>query len=116
MCTLNGFIFRSEPEIKLNRALELTDKIIEDTISEIKICDDKSLLVKVKTNVQGASGAGLFAKVSHKPKLQVATEKAKTTEADVRKELKRGSMKEKWGLSLAYRIDGAKISLLGMFS
>ena len=105
-----------KPEIKLHQALEQIDKIVEETISEIQICDDKSLLGKVKTNVQAASGAGLFAKVSHKPKLQVATEKAKTTEADVKKELKRGSMKEKWGLSLAYRIDGTKISLLGKFS
>ena len=31
----------------------------------------------------------------------------------MKKELKRGSMKEKWGLSLAYKVDGAKISLLG---
>ena len=105
-----------QPEIRLHRALEQIDKLVEETVSEIQICDDKSLLVKVKTNVQGASGAGLFAKVSHKPKLQVATEKAKTTEADVKKELKRGSMKEKWGLSLAYKIDGTKISLLGKFS
>ena len=36
-------------------------------------------------------------------KIQLAVEKAETTEPELKKELKRGSMKEKWGLTLVYR-------------
>lgn len=76
--------------------------------------------VKAKSCVQSASGASLFAKVTHKPKLLTASEKAQTMEAEMKKELKRGSMKEKWGLSLVYRLDGSRICLsakkVSMFS
>ena len=66
-----------------------------------------------RNSVQPASSAAIFAKVNQKPKVQTFVEKAQTTQPDVKKELKRGSMKDKWGLSLAYKVDGAKISLLG---
>ena len=62
---------------------------------------------------QPASQANLFAKVIQKPKLQTATEKVKTSEVDIKKELKRGSMKEKWGLTLDFRIEESRISLRG---
>eukprot|EP00092_Neocalanus_flemingeri_P011444 GFUD01012333.1.p1 GENE.GFUD01012333.1~~GFUD01012333.1.p1 ORF type:complete len:237 (-),score=72.09 GFUD01012333.1:95-805(-) len=38
--------------------------------------------------------------------------KAQTREADVVKEIKRGSMKEKWGLSLSYRISNFSLELV----
>ena len=76
--------------------------------------------MKAKSCVQSASGASLFAKVTHKPKLLTASEKAQTMEAEMKKELKRGSMKEKWGLSLVYRLEGSRICLsaknVSMFS
>ena len=91
----------------------MDNRVNEESLCDIKISDDKTLQVRVKTSVQPASSVGLFAKVINKPKVQSATEKAKTTEADFKKELKRGSMKEKWGLTLAYRVDGPRISLSG---
>ena len=69
--------------------------------------------LSVKSCVQTSSDAKLFVKVIQKPKILTDIVKANTTEADLKKELKRGSMKEKWGLSLAFKIDGARISLLG---
>ena len=99
--------------MKLLKALEVDCRVNEESLCDIKISDDKTLQVHVKTSVQPASSAGLFAKVINKPKVQSAAEKAKTTEADLKKELKRGSMKEKWGLTLAYRVDGPRISLSG---
>eukprot|EP00091_Calanus_sinicus_P010812 TRINITY_DN24857_c0_g1_i1.p1 TRINITY_DN24857_c0_g1~~TRINITY_DN24857_c0_g1_i1.p1 ORF type:complete len:121 (-),score=32.33 TRINITY_DN24857_c0_g1_i1:106-444(-) len=38
--------------------------------------------------------------------------KAQTREADVVKEVKRGSMKEKWGLTLSYRITNFSLELV----
>ena len=80
---------------------------------ELSLSDNKSSQVRGRNSVQPASLAAIFAKVNQKPKVQTFVEKAQTTQPDVKKELKRGSMKDKWGLSLAYKVDGAKISLLG---
>ena len=101
------------PELKLLKALEKEEILEEENTFELSQKDKSALQVKVRHSVQPASGAGIFAKVNQKPKIQTFTEKAPTSEPDVKKELKRGSMKEKWGLSLAYKVDGSKISLLG---
>ena len=93
---------------------------MEERIEEEVLCADNrpseggTVCAKVKSSIQPASNAGLFGKVANKPKLLSATEKAKTTEAEVKKELKRGSMRDKWGLSLIFNIDGARISLKGL--
>ena len=103
---------KPQPELKLLKAA-----IEEDTNDEELLCDfnssESGTCEKVKTSIEKTNSAGLFVKVTNKPKLLTATEKAKTTEADVKKELKRGSMKDKWGLSLTYQIEGSKISLKG---
>ena len=101
------------PELKLLKALEKEEILEEEHTFELPQKDNKALQVKVRHSVQTASAASIFAKVNQKPKIQTFTEKAPTTDPDVKKELKRGSMKEKWGLSLAYKVDGSKISLLG---
>ena len=98
---------------QLKKALEKEEILEEEHTFELSQKDKKALQVKVKHSVQPASGASIFAKVNQKPKIQTFTEKAPTTDPDVKKELKRGSMKDKWGLSLAYKVDGSKISLLG---
>ena len=100
-------------ELKLLKALEKEEILEEENTFELSQKDKNALQVKVRHSVQPASGASIFAKVNQKPKIQTFTEKAQTSEPDVKKELKRGSMKEKWGLSLAYKVDGSKISLLG---
>jgi len=94
------------------------------TASEDALCDifdDKELrdlnsdqisVVTPKQSVHPAGGAATFVKVAQKPKTVTAKEKAKTTEAEIRKELKRGSMKEKWGLSLVYRMENSRIELV----
>lgn len=54
--------------------------------------------------------------------LKIYTEKVKTevTEPEVKKELKRGSMKEKWGLTLSYNFEDSRLSVgvikVSMFS
>ena len=50
---------------------------------------------------------------NNKPKIQTATEKAVTSQAEVKTELKRGSMRDKWGLGLTYNIQGGRIRLSG---
>ena len=106
-------LFRSKPEPKLLKAFQKEEVLEEEHTFELSKKDSLSLKGKVRSSVQPASVAGLFAKVNQKPKIQTFIEKAQTSEPDVKKELKRGSMKEKWGLSLAYKVDGGKISLLG---
>ena len=106
-------LFRSKPEPKLLKAFQKEEILTEEHTFELSKKDSLSLQGKVRSSVQPASVASIFAKVNQKPKIQTFIEKAQTSEPDVKKELKRGSMKEQWGLSLAYKVDGAKISLLG---
>ena len=93
--------------------MEKENILEEERVFEFSLSDNKSSQVRGRNSVQPASSAAIFAKVNQKPKVQTFVEKAQTSQPDVKKELKRGSMKDKWGLSLAYKVDGAKISLLG---
>ena len=103
------------PELKLLKASLEEEEIKEEGVSDLNTSDDsKTLITKVKSSIEKTNSAGLFVKVNNKPKLLSAAEKAKTTEPEVKKELKRGSMKDKWGLGLTYVIVGAKISLSGI--
>ena len=101
------------PKLKLMQAILDELKIEEEHSSDFSPSDNRTPETKVKCSIVKASSAGLFVKVTNKPKLIVAAEKAVTTEAEVKKELKRGSMRDKWGLSLTYNIDGARITLSG---
>ena len=93
----------------------MEEKIEDEVVCDLRSSETGTVGAKVKSSIQPASSsAGLFGKVANKPKLLSATEKAKTTEAEVKKELKRGSMRDKWGLSLIFSIDGARISLKGL--
>ena len=92
----------------------MEEKIEEETVIDLRSSEAGTVCAKVRSSTQPAGGAGLFGKLTNKPKLLSATEKAKTTEAEVKKELKRGSMRDKWGLSLIFNIDGARISLQGL--
>ena len=58
--------------------------------------------------MQARSAASLQAKVVR----QVVQGKAQTRDADVVKEVKRGSMKEKWGVSLSYRITNFSLEVV----
>ena len=106
----------AKPQLKLLDAAIVEEKIEEGVVCDFRSSEGGTVCTKVKSSVQPASDAGLFGKVTSKPKLVSATEKAKTTEADVKKELKRGSMRDKWGLSLIFNIEGARISLKGLRS
>jgi len=106
-------------QLKLFSAFQDTlDEFLSDEVADLKVEKVKTVIFKIST--QPASPASLFIKGVPKPKLILATEKAKITEPDVKKELKRGSMKEKWGLSLVYRMDNSRIELavnkVAMFS
>ena len=92
----------------------MEEKIEEEALCDFRPSEGGTVCAKVRSSIQPASSAGLFGKVSNKPKLLSAAEKAKTTEAEVKKELKRGSMRDKWGLSLVFNIDGTRISLKGL--
>ena len=106
-------------QLKLLTAL-LEDALDEpsDTFSDLTIAKAKPVIPRC--SVQPASEAVIFVKVTNKPKQILETEKAPTREAEVKKELKRGSMKEKWGLSLVYRMEDSRIELavnkVSMFS
>jgi len=107
-------------ELKLLKASEdaLCDIFANNELKDFH--SDQISVLTPKQLVQPAGGAATFVKVTQKPKIVTATEKAKTTEAEIRKELKRGSMKEKWGLSLVYRMENSRIELavnkVSMFS
>eukprot|EP00092_Neocalanus_flemingeri_P044714 GFUD01049674.1.p1 GENE.GFUD01049674.1~~GFUD01049674.1.p1 ORF type:complete len:226 (+),score=63.80 GFUD01049674.1:105-782(+) len=77
----------------------------------------KPITVHPKFKFHPYSEAVIKAKTT-KPKL--ITGKIKTREPDVVKEMKRGSMKEKWGLSLVYRVENGRLELavnkVAMFS
>ena len=103
-----------KPQLKLLKAAIVEEKIEEETVIDLRSSEAGTVCAKVRSSTQPAGGAGLFGKLTNKPKLLSATEKAKTTEAEVKKELKRGSMRDKWGLSLIFNIDGARISLQGL--
>ena len=92
----------------------MEERIEEEVLCDLRASQAGTVSAKVRSSTQPAGGAGLFGKVTNKPKLLSATEKAKTTEAEVKKELKRGSMRDKWGLSLIFNIDGARICLKGL--
>jgi len=49
--------------------------------------------------------------IQTKAKVKEGKEKTITREPDVRKELKRGSMRDKWGISLVYRLEGGRLEL-----
>merc|ERR550539_1353384 len=110
----------AKPTPRLLNAPILEERIEEETVCDFTPSEAGTVCAKVKSSIQPASSAGLFGKVANKPKLLSDTEKAKTTEAEVKKELKRGSMRDKWGLSLIFNIDGARITLkvkkVSMFS
>ena len=103
-----------KPQLKLLSAVIVEENIKEEAVCDFRSSEAGTVAAKVRPSVQPASNAGLFGKVTNKPKLLSAAEKAKTTEAEVKKELKRGSMRDKWGLSLIFNIDGARISLKGL--
>ena len=48
-------------------------------------------------------GLLIFASVTNIVKVREGKESVATREPDLKKELKRGSMKEKWGLTLVHR-------------
>jgi len=109
-----------KPELKLLRATEEKCIFKEEVPSDLIPADLKKSESRAKQCVEGSSGASLCSIVNHKPKIQLAVEKAETTEPELKKELKRGSMKEKWGLTLVYRVDKSRICLsakkVSMFS
>jgi len=107
------------PQLKLLSAMQDTlEELPSDEVSDLKVVKDKVVIPRISS--QPASPASLFIKSVPKPKVIQATEKAQVTEAEVKKELKRGSMKEKWGLSLVYRMENSRIELavnkVSMFS
>ena len=108
------------PVVQLKLVTALEQALDEPSEAIVELTVEKGKPVIPRTSVQPASEAVIFVKVINKPKLSVESEKAKTRDADVKKELKRGSMKEKWGLSLVYRIQDSRIELavqkVSMFS
>ena len=65
-------------------------------------------LTGCKQSIQPRSTASLLPKVVR----PILHGKAQTREPDVVKEIKRGSMKDKWGLSLSYRITDLSLELV----
>ena len=106
------------PPKPLLTALEEALNEPSESIADLTV--EKTKAVIPRCSVQSASEAVIYVKNTNKPKLILATEKAQTTEAAVKKELKRGSMKEKWGLSLVYIMEESRIELavnkVSMFS
>eukprot|EP00092_Neocalanus_flemingeri_P085876 GFUD01108116.1.p1 GENE.GFUD01108116.1~~GFUD01108116.1.p1 ORF type:complete len:237 (+),score=66.17 GFUD01108116.1:151-861(+) len=101
-------------KLKLQQAQHQTVKDESETVPA-------QLLVKTeqfscKPSIQPSSPCTHQARVT-RPIIQG---KAQTREADVVREIKRGSMKEKWGLSLVYRMEDSRIELavnkVSMFS
>ena len=95
-------------------------KAIEEELSDISelanewISDTSAI---PKCSIQPKSEAVLKVKTA-RPK--IVSEKIKTRDPDVVKDMKRGSMKEKWGLSLVYRVVDGRLEIavkkVGMFS
>ena len=102
------------------KRLQQIREALEEELSDItevtnELLKDKS--ASPKSSVQGNSEAVIKAKTS---RVKIVCEKVKTREPDIVKEMKRGSMKEKWGLSFVYRVDNGRLELaiksVGMFS
>jgi len=94
---------------------ELLQELKQENISIISKLPDKqnpSMLEEPSANLSCARYIPL----------KIYTEKVKTevTEPEVKKELKRGSMKEKWGLTLSYNFEDSRLSVgvikVSMFS
>ena len=81
-------------KLKLQQAKNQTMDNVSETVSDLMSGKTQQFLCH--PSIQPRSNATLKAKVT-RPAVQG---KAQTREADVVKEVKRGSMKEKWGLSL----------------
>ena len=109
-----------KPVIQLKLLAALEEALPEPSENITDLTVEKTKPVIPRCSVQTASEAVIFVKVTNKPKLILETEKAQTREPELKKELKRGSMKEKWGLSLVYRIEDSRIELavykVSMFS
>ena len=93
-------------KFKLNQAK--LEKLVD--ISETVPCLMPGLteLTGCKQSIQPRSTASLLPKVVR----PILHGKAQTREPDVVKEIKRGSMKETWGLSLSYRITNISLELV----
>ena len=85
-------------QVKLKLKQSLLQKL--DDVSESVDClqSSRTEQLQCKHSIQPRSKATLRVKVVR----PVVQGKAQTREADVVKEVKRGSMKEKWGLTLSY--------------
>ena len=108
------------PTLKIREACEeeLSDlsELTKDFVKQYQFVKDTIAIPKY--SIQPKSEADTKAK-SVRPK--IISEKIKTREPDIVKEMKRGSMKEKWGLSLVYRVDDKgrleiAVKKVGMFS
>jgi len=107
---------KSKPLPKLEKAVE---QLLENTLDqELSELTKSSKPRQEKISSSAVPEANMkFAKVS-KPK--VLSGKTETQQPDVKQELKRGSMKEKWGLCLSYLLDDSRLQIavnkVSMFS
>ena len=93
-------------KLKLHQAKHQTVEEVSETVSAHMAL--KTNQFSCKPSIQPGSNATHKVKVT-RPSVQG---KAQTREADVVKEIKRGSMKEKWGLSLSYRISNFSLEVV----
>jgi len=109
-----------QPVLNLLTAALVEERREEETARDFSPSEAPDSPTTVSCSVVKASSAALSVKVNNKPKIQTATEKAVTSQAEVKTELKRGSMRDKWGLGLTYNIQGGRIRLsvvkVSMFS
>merc|ERR1719245_1536059 len=90
---------------------------------------DNEELAALKSSKEGAAKSRLVVHPKEEARVRVQVDIVKvreekesvaTREPDLKKELKRGSMKEKWGLTLVHRVDKSRICLsakkVSMFS
>ena len=94
------------------KRLQEIREALEEELSDITevtkdLFNDQSTCLKC--SIQGKSEAVIKAKIS---KAKIVCEKVKTREPDIVKDIKRGSMKEKWGLSFVYRVDNGRLELV----
>ena len=102
-----------QPVLNLLTAALVEERREEETARDFSPSEAPDSPTTVSCSVVKASSAALSVKVNNKPKIQTATEKAVTSQAEVKTELKRGSMRDKWGLGLTYNIQGGRIRLSG---
>jgi hypothetical protein len=93
-------------KLKLKQALLQKLEDVSESVDCLQSSPTEQFLCK--HSIQPQSNATLQAKVVR----MVVQGKAQTREADVVKEVKRGSMKEKWGLTLSYRITNFSLELV----